>query len=176
MYDLTATGIARPIHIGRETKLELFQLLLNAGIQLNPIAKELFADARFHIVEKPIIVDSFQTTVAALGFPEGGTIAQIVQAAALHGLTPCPLELGPYLRLALLEQAEGATGFPQIPHQAPHGSITVVSEPLSEDDETPKGFYLRRIDGTLWLRGYNSWSGHVWNPQDALVFSCDYTI
>jgi len=47
----------------------------------------------------------------------------------------------------------------------------VASAPLAQDDETPKGFYLRRIEGVLWLRGYRSWPGHIWSPQDMFVFS-----
>ena len=50
------------------------------------------------------------------------------------------------------------------------GAVVVASPPLDERDETPKGFYLRRIHGVLWLRGYWSWAGHVWSPQDVLVF------
>jgi hypothetical protein len=29
---------------------------------------------------------------------------------------------------------------------------------------------LRRIEGDLWLRGYQSWPGHHWSPQDVFVF------
>jgi hypothetical protein len=46
-----------------------------------------------------------------------------------------------------------------------------VSAALVEDDEFPKGFYLRRIDGVLWLRGYRSGPAHVWSPDDRLVFA-----
>jgi hypothetical protein len=47
----------------------------------------------------------------------------------------------------------------------------VASRPLDESEETPKGFYLRRNDGVLWLRGYWSHAGHLWSPEDLLVFS-----
>ena len=98
-------------------------------------------------------------------------MTDICAAARQHGLAVCPLELGPHLRLALLDQEEGALGRAQTEHRAPPGSLTVVSHPLSDDDETPKGFYLRRIEGELWLRGYRSWAGHIWQPEDVLVFA-----
>jgi hypothetical protein len=82
----------------------------------------------------------------------------------------CPLELGPHPRLQFLDQPEGHLGHPSSKHRAPHGSITVASRPLTEDYETPKGFYLRRIDGVLWLRGYCSAPDDIWNPEDRLVF------
>lgn len=165
------TQVSRHVRIGGTTKAELLQCLAKAGVQINPAGHQLFADERFRTLKLPSIVESVQTTVAGLGLSRGGTFAHILEAAAEHGLSVCPLELGPHLRLVLLDQAEGALGFTQTPHRAPPGSITVASAPLSEDDETPKGFYLRRIEGTLWLRGYKSWSGHVWGPEDMFLFA-----
>ncbi len=165
-----ATHICRTVRIGGLSKAELLQRLVNAGIQINAIGQELFADARFRTHEVPTSIDSIQTTVADLGLTHGGVFAQIVEAGTERGLALCPLELGPHLRLALMDQAEGAQGAAQTQHKAPPGSITLVSPPLSNDEDTLHGFYLRRIEGALWLRGYKSWSGHVWQPEDVLVF------
>ncbi|MBL8516712.1 MAG: hypothetical protein JNM76_07055 [Betaproteobacteria bacterium] len=52
----------------------------------------------------------------------------------------------------------------------PSGSLTVISPPPAEDDAVPKGFYLRKIKGVPWLRGYVSDATHVWQPDDHLVF------
>ncbi len=81
----------------------------------------------------------------------------------------CPPELGPYLRLEYLDQPEGNFGS-SMQHQAPSGSITIASEVLTEDEDFPKGFYLRRINGELWLRGYRADHLHVWNPGDHFIF------
>jgi len=110
-------------------------------------------------------------SVAELGFPDGATFAKIVERATRNGLLLCPLELGPHLRLQFTDQPEGSLGQPVSQNCAPPGSLTVASAPLAQDDETPKGFYLRRIEGVLWLRGYRSWPGHIWSPQDMFVFS-----
>jgi hypothetical protein len=48
----------------------------------------------------------------------------------------------------------------------------VISTELTEDHDVPKGFYLRRIEGALWLRGYRSGPEHVWSPEDRIVFCC----
>jgi hypothetical protein len=93
-----------------------------------------------------------------------------VQAAAALGLAPCPLEVGPDLRLAWLDQAEGSIGQPSRPHAAPIGSVTVVSTPIAPETDVPKGFYLRRIEGVAWLRGYVAPDDHVWAPDDHLLF------
>jgi hypothetical protein len=72
--------------------------------------------------------------------------------------------------LQYLDQPEGYWDQPVRHHQAPSGSITIASEPLSEDDDFPKGFYLRRIKGVLWLRGYRSGAEHIWEPGDHFLF------
>lgn len=164
-------NVVRQIRIGGETKAELVDRLAAAKVRVNAAADLLFADDRFKTLQHPTNVEFVQVSVADIGFPRGGTIAQVIEAAATLGLTVCPLELAPHLRLTLLDQEEGAMGFSPTQHRAPPGSITVVSAPLSEDSDTPKGFYLRRITGDLWLRGYTSWPGHVWAPEDVLIFA-----
>jgi hypothetical protein len=162
---------AQVVPCGGASKNELLSRLRQAGVELNDSALALFADSRFTTTPAMSTVQVAITAVAWLGFPEGATFGALVKRAQLVGLGICPLELGPHLRLALLEQPEGFIGQPQTQGRAPPGAITVVSRPLDEEEETPKGFYLRRIEGTLWLRGYRSWEGHIWSPQDLLAFA-----
>lgn len=103
-----------------------------------------------------------------LGFPEGGVTAAVHRRASDHGLSVCPLELGPHMRLQTLDQPEAP--FEASRHRAPPGSITIASAPLSSDPAVPQGFYLRRVDGTLWLRGYRCAAEHVWSAGDRLLF------
>ena len=113
----------------------------------------------------------FETTLHGWTmFGVGGTYDQLTARALASGFVECPLEVGPYLRLQFLDQAEGSVGFPATKHRAPPGSITVASVPLDDRDETPKGFYLRRIDGVLWLRGYWSHPDNAWRPDDVLIY------
>lgn len=160
----------REVPIGGVSKAALLRRLHAAGVQLNEAAQTLFDDARFAPTSTATSVSVRSESVAGLGFREGATFAEIRARSADLGLSLCPLELGPHLRLEDLAQAEGSMGRSEMRHCAPPGALTVLSPPLDDDDETPKGFYLRRIDGTLWLRGYRSWPGHVWSPSDELVF------
>ena len=139
-------------------------------MQLNEAAQALFADPRFGTAAQahPLLV--LRTSVAALGLPEGGTWPQIMARAVARGLAPAPLELGPHLRLQWPDQPEGFDGQPPSQHHAPPGSVTVVSLPLDDTHATPKGFYLRRISGVLWLRGYRSDGTHAWAAEDQLLF------
>ena len=152
-------------------KQELIQELRKHNVLLNQAAEALFEDRRFTTLRQRKVIEITCLSVADLGFVEGATYQQLTARALESGLVECPLELGPHFRLQFLDQPEGSAGFPATKHRAPPGSITIASSPLDDCEETPKGFYLRRIDGVLWLRGYWSWSGNIWRPEDVLVFS-----
>jgi hypothetical protein len=163
------------VTIGGMTRSELLTALREQGVQLNRAAEALFEDCRFTTLSQPALVAIAAVLVAELGFDQGSPYERLIARAAESGLVQCPLELGPHLRLKLLDQADAADGGPLTQGRAPPGSITIASPPLGEprdeSDETPKGFYLRRVDGAPWLRGYWSSPAHVWSPEDVLVFA-----
>ena len=165
------TLLPSAVRVGGMEKRELVQVLREYNIQFNQAAEALFEDRRFTLLSQSKVVEIAPVSVAALGFAEGATYQQLTARAFESGLVECPLELGPHLRVQFLNQPEGSAGLPETHHLAPFGAITVASTPLDDCDGTPKGFYLRRMDGVLWLRGYWSWPGHIWNPEDVLVFS-----
>ncbi len=162
--------IARTVQIGGETKAELLARLAQSGVELNEAAKVLFASDRFITSDMRTHLRTVELQVRNLGFPQGATTSDLYTRAMRLGLRLCPVELGPHLRLQFLDQQEGFLGQPVWKHRAPPGSITIASEPLSEDYEFPKGFYLRRIKGTLWLRGYWSGDEQIRDPEDHFVF------
>lgn len=164
-------GLPSAVHIGGMSKPEMLHALHERGVQLNRAAEALFADRRFETSGQQHVIEIEARSVAELGFSEGATHGQLVARALESELIECPLELGPWLRLQFLEQPDMADGMPLAYGRAPPGSMTVLSPPLDETDETPKGFYLRRVNGVLWLRGYWSCSGHTCSPEDILVFS-----
>ena len=137
---------------------------------MNASAERLLASDLLVTSITPYPIRAVELTANALGLPQGGTLNEIYESALKLGLSPCPLEAGPHLRLQLLDQAEGHWGKPVRQQRAPYGSITIASESLTEDDDFPKGFYLRRIEGRLWLRGYRSLHSHVWDNEDHFVF------
>jgi hypothetical protein len=162
--------VIRVVTIGGLSKAELLQQLQNSHVSLNELADRLFASGHFTTAQTRHSLTTVELTVRDLGFPHGVTTAELYARAAALGLGLCPLELGPHFRLSYLNQPEGYWGQPLRPHQAPCGSITVASEPLIQDDDFPKGFYVRRIEGELWLRGYRSGPEHVWAADDHLLF------
>jgi len=163
--------ITKSIEVGGLTKWQLIQKLQEHSISMNPYGEKLLSDDKFITSETKYSLKTVELAVRNLGFPDGATMPQLIKQANKLGLELCPLEVGPYLRLEYLDQAEGDSGNSLQQNQAPSGSITIASEIVSDDDNFPKGFYLRKIDGVLWLRGYLADDLHSWNPDDQFIFS-----
>jgi hypothetical protein len=158
------------VQIGGLSKRDLLTALYARGIKLNPLGIALFEHPGFATQTTRELLDIACVSVAELGLPDGGSYAEIVQAAMQADLVECPIELGPHLRIAFLCQEE-IIAFGPVQNQAPPGAITVASPPLDTDEATPRGFYLRCYEGSLWLRGFRSWPGHVWRAEDQFVFA-----
>jgi hypothetical protein len=159
------------VRIGGMDRTALSRALRDHGVQLNRAAETLFADRRFPSLSRDAVVEIACVSVVDLGFSEGATYAQLVVGARDKGLFECPLELGPHLRIQFVDQPDAAAGVPTTHGRAPQGSITIASPPLDDADETPKGFYLQRVAAVPWLLGYWSSPGHVWSPEDVIVFA-----
>lgn len=159
------------ITIGGLSGLELLERLQGSGIQINEIARQILMSENFKIHPRTTQIKVAFKTLRELGLRQGGVLTEAIDAAEALGYGLCPLALGPHLRLAYLDQEEGAVGFEPSRHQAPPRSITVVHQRPENDGSEYLGFYLLRMDGLLWLRGYKSWSGHTWQPNDRLAFA-----
>lgn len=78
-------------------------------IDIGGTAQDMLDAADFTCSPNQIGVDLVIMRVADLGFPEGGHYDAICDRAAERGLRMCRPEVGPALRLALLDQPEGDT-------------------------------------------------------------------
>lgn len=139
--------VPRSVRIGGITKTELLAELQWNGVRLNEIARVLFANPDFATSELRTVLVTVDVAVGELGHTQGATIAQIFASAAECGLSVCPLELAPYLRLQFKDQPEGYWGHPPSEHRAPPGSLTIASRLVAAEDGASMGFYLRRIGG-----------------------------
>ena len=157
------------LRAGGTTKAQLLRQLDDAGVKRNALAEKLFDDERFIVTENLAFNEVFFISPSDLGFSEGATFSQVVTEAGKRGLALCPLDFAVHLRLQFIDQSEGAIGQIQTKHKAPPGSITVASA-IPANEEAPWGFYLRRIEGVLWLRGYTSSLDHLHSPQDVFLF------
>lgn len=111
--------------------------------------------------------DIIELAIRDLDIEKNPSLRMIFQKVKDYGLSLCPLEIGPYFRLSYRDQKEENE---YEKNKAPKGSITIISKPLKEGDETfPKGFYIRKMDGVLWLRGYNCSMEYIWDINDRIA-------
>lgn len=155
------------VRTGGRTRSELVRSLRDAGVRLNTYAETLLTHPAF---DDPGVrtLRIVERTVEQLGFDDGAVQSSIFGAVEDQGLRPCPLVTGPYLRLVMTNQADAPDSVLSA-GRPPTGAITVVSHPVSTDDEHPKGFYLRVVDGQPWLRGYCCDATYVWPPTQRLA-------
>jgi len=167
---LAGSSVTRVLYVGGLSKQQLLAHLAEAGVELNEAASILFSSDKFTTLKTRQPLLAVELAVRHLGFMQGATLLELCGKAVALGLCLPPIELGPHFRLQYLDQPEGYWGHPVTAHRAPPGSIMVASAPLSHDENFPKGFYLRRIQGKLWLRGYWASADNLWDPDDRLVF------
>jgi len=164
--------VERVVMTGGLSRAKLKETLQQQSIHLNTYAEQLLADERWTSASTPYRVHTVELTVRNLGLPEGATTETTFTTAQQLGLQLCPFELAPYLRMQYTDQLEDVAGEIRR-NQAPSGSVTVASEPINTDDTFPKGFYLRHMNGELWLRGYCADDLHRWNADDRFIFVKD---
>ena len=156
------------IRVGGRSRGDVMQLLHSANVLLNVHAETLLAHPAFDAPESRSL-RIVERTVEELGFERGATWSRVFAAAKNQGLELCPLVTGPYLRLAMMEQADAPDSVLSA-GRAPTGAIHVASEPPSGDVEYPKGFYIRVVGGRAWLRGYRCDDTYDWPPEQRLAF------
>ncbi len=78
-------------------------------------------------------LDLVFATVAELGFPEGATTKEIFDAAQKQGLSLCPAEVGPQLRLQYKDQPRGEWSF-------------IAMQPIVDSDDVSVLFYVDHDD------------------------------
>ena len=157
------------LQVGTTSRPHLLAELERGGVQLNASARILLDDAVFDR-PTPQSVTVVQRSLKELGLTAGAALPLVFEAAQDQGLDLCPADTGPYLRLAWRTQPNAPDAI-MSNGRAPTGSVTVAASVLREDDEYPKGFYLRVIDHTRWLRGYRCDLTYAWDADDSFVFA-----
>lgn len=156
------------LRIGGLTRTELRNELRSRGVLLNAHAETLLDHCVFDRRD-PEEISVIERGVGDLGLRAGATLMAVFAAADERGLTLCPPDTGPYLRLAMASQANAPDSVLSA-GRSPAGALNVASAPLSDDVELPKGFYLRVVDGQRWLRGFRCDDDYVFSPEVRFAF------
>lgn len=147
----------KEISVGGLSQEQLMQRLVSAGIQFNKYADVLFGHAAFVPSAQAQTVRLVKASLADFGFSNPCSYQEFVGRALASGLRLCPLYLGAFLRLSVLDQPEG-----------PY--LTIASALPERDENFPKGFYIRNHENSLWLRGYVADDFCEWPQDNEFIF------
>lgn len=157
------------LQIGPFPKSDIPRILKAHDISLNRLAELLFAHPAFS-TESVNMAAAVIASLEEIGLAGGGTLQEIRQQAMKYGFRPCPVSTGLFLRLAWKDQPESQSSLLSGTHRAPDGAVTVMSDALCRDDSFPKGLYLRKVNGVLWLRGYVCGDDYAFAGDDLFAF------
>jgi hypothetical protein len=161
----------RTVRVGGLTRPDLQSALAAAGVRLNASAETLLEDPLFEgaEAETAATIEIVERTVGQLGLTIGATLPRILASAREQGLLLCPPFTGPYLRLAVPDQPTAPDSV-MSNGRPPSGAVHVASERLRAEYDYPRGFYLRVVDGTPWLRGFRCSDVAPWSSDDRFAF------
>ena len=151
-------------------KSKLFDYLEKNRIMVNESCRRYILHENFKFSEREFTKQIIITTLEEMGFTKPCTLMEIFRKAKSIGYDLCDYNLGVYLRLAFLNQVNSKNSILSGQHKSPNSSIQVVSNPVEEDDEFPKGLYLRKVDNQLWLRGFRCDFLHEFEISNEMAF------
>ncbi|MFC6102037.1 hypothetical protein [Olivibacter domesticus] len=147
-------------------KTSLFKLLSENQILLNNYALTLLDNLQFNFERKDSKIVVTELSLADLNFSIPVNYMEIAGAIVDFGFKHCPAGLAPYIRLAYTDQINSIK---DSKNQHPPDSILIFSKPLSNKEDFPKGFYLRKIKNQLWLRGYICAEDYKWSSDTRII-------
>lgn len=156
------------------TAEQSLKTLKDHGILINHYAEEYISHPCFSAAGPPEIT-AVILSLEELGLKRGATLAELFRHIRGTQFRPCPADTGFFLRLAWTDQPQSQNSILTGTHSSPDQAVTVLSEMLERDDEFPKGLYLRRVDGSLWLRGYVCDSAYRFDGSALFALEMDRT-
>ena len=153
---------------GGQTLSELISSLNKQAIHLNRYGEELLNHPDFLVSQGERIVTLCVVTLEEIGLSEGANLPALYRAAQKEGFQLCDLETAIYFSLNYQKLTNSHDL--KSKNKAPKDSITIATQPLEKKDTFPKGFYVRRVDGVNWLRGYLCDEEHLFSGKDSFLF------
>ena len=156
---VTAFNVWRAIKLGTGlvTADDFRRALKKAGYRISDWANDILGQRAFTASTKETEVDLVVVSVAELGFPKGATRQKIYRKVQELGLTLCPAEVGPQLRL-------------QYPDQPLNERLLIGMEPIAGSVGGFEVFRVERYDGGSWLGSDYGSAGVFWGGGYRWVF------
>ena len=127
------------------------------GFRIGNLGNDILGKPAFKAATTQIDVNLLNVSVAELGFKDGATRKDIYERAISLGLSLCPNEVGPQLRLQYKDQPNGEW-------------LRIAMKPITASDNNLRIFEVGHDGDGLWLIGGNGRSGGFWAGSSRFVF------
>lgn len=142
---------------GLKTVNDFCNAIQKAGGRVGDWAKDIMGKPAFTVSDQPTDIDLIIVTVAELGFPKGATRKDIYAKAQSLGLSLCPPEVGPQLRLQYMDQ--------------PNNEYLLIGmEPIADSNGDLSVFNVEHAGNAHWLDCHYDSPGNVWYDYNRWVF------
>lgn len=147
----------KTIQLGAHKDADTYRAALKqSGFRIGNWANDILGKPAFTVSE-PTEIDLVIVSVAELGFPNGAPRQKIYDKAESLGLSRCPAEVGPALRLQYPDQPNGEW-------------LLIGMEPISDSDGILRVFNVGHDDYDQWLSSNFGDSSYFWLGDDRWVF------
>jgi len=144
-----------------KTAYDFRRVLKDNGFKMDDYVFDILSNPDFtKMATKETEIDLFNVSVADLGFEREATREQIHIRAKKHGLTICPAEVGPQLRLQYKDQPNG-----ECLHIAMEQVIGI------NGSASYTSLFKVESDSGLYLSCYSASPACVWSANSRFVFS-----
>lgn len=133
LMKLSRFSVWQTIIIGGQSKDELIAAIINSGMFVSDLARDIMGKDTFITLLEPKTVRLARCKVKDLGFVKNPTTTQIFERIKEIGGELCPPEVGPHLRLHLKDQPKGDI-------------FWLAMETITDSDGDPSLFRLARYD------------------------------
>lgn len=148
----------RTVKLGTHKDVKaLRKAMENAGIKIGDYASSMLKHTMFTVASAETEIELVRVSVAELGFPKGATRAAIYDAARAKGLSVCPAEVGPQVRLQYLDQPMNEW-------------FLIGMEPIPDSDDNPLVFSVEHDGYGRWLFSNVGHAEGVWYGDARWVF------
>ncbi len=148
----------KTIKLGTQSNADGYrEALKKNGFRISDRANDIIGKPAFTVANQSETIDLVLVTMAELGFPDGATRKDIYEKALSLGLSLCPSEAGPALRLAYLDQPKGEW-------------ILIGMESITDFGGVLHVFFVAHDDDGQWLRAHCGNPDFVWSSGYRWVF------
>lgn len=135
-------------------------------IGINEYGMNLLDSPLYAFESKEQSIHIREVSLGELGFSNGATYGQIEEWVRSSEFAYIPINFAPYIRIAYRNQKSIEKSFAG---QHPPDGIIIFSKPLKKAESFPKGFYIRKIKGKLWLRGVVCSTDYHFPPDTRII-------